>query len=44
MDEVLEIALAGKLPKLSEETPEALATAMPVPPAVLTPSQPLAHQ
>jgi ATP-dependent Lon protease len=44
MDEVLEIALAGKLPKLAEETPEALASAMPVPPAALTPSQPVAHQ
>jgi ATP-dependent Lon protease len=29
MDEVLEIALAGKLPKLAEETPEALATMIP---------------
>jgi ATP-dependent Lon protease len=32
MDEVLEIALAGKLPRLAEETPEALASSMPVPP------------
>jgi ATP-dependent Lon protease len=44
MDEVLEIALAGKLPKLAEETPEALANTMPVPPAALTPTQPVAHQ
>lgn len=44
MDEVLELALAGKLPKLTEETPEALAKAMPVPPATLTPAQPSAHQ
>jgi ATP-dependent Lon protease len=32
MDEVLEIALAGKLPKLSEELPDALASAPPIPP------------
>ncbi|MDQ2924346.1 MAG: endopeptidase La [Acidobacteriota bacterium] len=44
MDEVLEIALAGKLPKLAEETPEALASAMPVPPPALMPVQPVAHQ
>jgi ATP-dependent Lon protease len=44
MDEVLEIALAGKLPKLAEETPDALAQTMPVPPANLAPSQPVAHQ
>ncbi len=44
MDEVLEIALAGKLPKLAEETPDALAKTMAVPPATLTPSQPVAHQ
>jgi ATP-dependent Lon protease len=44
MDEVLEIALAGKLPKLAEETPDALAKTMAVPPATLTPSQPIAHQ
>jgi ATP-dependent Lon protease len=30
MDEVLEIALAGKLPKMAEETPEALASMPPV--------------
>lgn len=40
MDEVLEIALAAKLPKLAEETPEAL-VAIPPPPG--TP-QPVAHQ
>jgi ATP-dependent Lon protease len=44
MDEVLEIALAGSLPKLAEEVPEALAKSMPVPPAALTPPQPVAHQ
>jgi len=44
MDEVLEIALAGKLPQLAEETPDALAKTMPVPPAALTPPQPVAHQ
>jgi len=44
MDEVLEIALAGKLPKLAEETPDALAKTMAVPPTNLTPSQPVAHQ
>jgi ATP-dependent Lon protease len=32
MDEVLEIALVGKIPKLAEETPEALAAMPPVPP------------
>ena len=41
MDEVLEIALAGKLPKLAEEVPDALAAALP-PPA--PPAQPVAHQ
>ncbi len=44
MDEVLEIALAGNLPKLAEEVPEALSKTMPVPPAALTPPQPVAHQ
>jgi ATP-dependent Lon protease len=44
MDEVLEIALAGKLPKLAEETPDVLANSMPVPPAAHAPSQPVAHQ
>ena len=43
MDEVLEIALAGKLPRLAEETPEALANAMPAPPPTVAPAQP-AHQ
>jgi len=42
MDEVLEIALASRLPRLAEETPEALAAAMPVPPA--EPTLPMAHQ
>ena len=43
MDEVLEIALAGKLPRLAEETPEALENAMPGPPLTVVPTQP-AHQ
>src|ERR1700744_1263557 len=34
MDEVLEIALAAKLPRLTEETPEALAAKTPLPPPV----------
>jgi ATP-dependent Lon protease len=34
MDEVLEIALAAKLPRLTEETPEALAAKAPLPPPV----------
>ena len=34
MDEVLEIALAAKLPRLTEETPEALAAKGPLPPPV----------
>ena len=34
MDEVLEIALAGKLPRLTEETPDALAAKTPLPPPV----------
>jgi ATP-dependent Lon protease len=42
MDEVLELALAGKLPKLAEETPEALAS-MPVPPATEVTAN-IAHQ
>ncbi len=42
MDEVLELALAGKLPKLAEETPEALAS-MPVPPATEVTAN-VAHQ
>jgi ATP-dependent Lon protease len=37
MDEVLEIALAGKLPKLTEELPDALAAAPPIPPPVHEP-------
>jgi ATP-dependent Lon protease len=43
MDEVLEIALATKLPRLAEETPEALAASMPVPPPDAA-SHPVAHQ
>jgi ATP-dependent Lon protease len=45
MDEVLEIALAGKLPHLAEETPVALATTapLPIPPAVPAPPN-VAHQ
>jgi ATP-dependent Lon protease len=37
MDEVLEIALAAKLPRLTEETPEALAAKAPLPPPVQEP-------
>src|SRR5580658_478669 len=45
MDEVLEIALAGKLPRLSEETPVALtpATPLPIPPQPPAPPS-VAHQ
>ena len=43
MDEVLEIALAGKLPRLAPDTPEALAASMPVPTAE-TGTIPMAHQ
>ena len=42
MDEVLQIALEEKLPVLSEELPEALASSV-IPPAVSSP-QPMAHQ
>ena len=42
MDEVLEIALATKLPKLEEETPEALEN-MP-PPSVDQPAHNVARQ
>ncbi len=41
MDEVLQIALEGKLPELEEETPEALGAALP---AVTVAPQPVAHQ
>ena len=46
MDEVLEIALAGKLPKLAEETPEALAGKVvpPIPPVTQVPVANVAHQ
>ncbi|MGI4854847.1 MAG: endopeptidase La [Janthinobacterium lividum] len=37
MDEVLKLALEGELPKLEEETPEALAKAMPPPQALRVP-------
>ena len=43
MDEVLGIALEGKLPELQEETPEALVGVIP-PTAVDLPRQPIAHQ
>ena len=43
MDEVLEIALAGKLPKLAEEVPEALAGTMP-PPVVHDPGAAVTRQ
>jgi ATP-dependent Lon protease len=39
MDEVLEIALAAKLPRLTEETPEALAAKAPPPPPVQEPAR-----
>jgi ATP-dependent Lon protease len=42
MDQVLQIALEAKLPELTEETPEALSSAV-IPAAVITP-QPSAHQ
>ncbi|HEX4155311.1 MAG TPA: endopeptidase La [Acidobacteriaceae bacterium] len=41
MDEVLEIALAARLPRLTEETPEALAAKAPLPPP--PPAQEPAH-
>jgi ATP-dependent Lon protease len=44
MDEVLEIALAGKLPKLGEELPEALAVAPPIPPPVHEPAANITRQ
>ncbi len=43
MDEVLQLALEGKLPELREETVESLATAN-LPPAAVVPGQPMAHQ
>jgi ATP-dependent Lon protease len=43
MDEVLEIALAGKLPKLAEELPEALA-ATPIPPTIHEPTANVTRQ
>jgi len=42
MDEVLQLALEGKLPELQEETPEALAAV--ALPAVTVAPQPVAHQ
>jgi len=44
MDEVLEIALAGKLPKLSEELPDALAGAPPIPPPTHEPAANVTRQ
>jgi ATP-dependent Lon protease len=44
MDEVLEIALSRKLPKLEEDTPEILANAAPPPIAAPTPGGNVAHQ
>ena len=45
MDEVLEIALAGKLPRLAEETPVALTPAAPLPIPPQPPAPPaVAHQ
>jgi len=44
MDEVLEIALTTKLPKLAEEIPAALAVAAPLPPPTAQPAANVAHQ
>jgi ATP-dependent Lon protease len=44
MDEVLEIALAAKLPRLAEETPEALAANAPIPPPPQQPAHNVARQ
>jgi ATP-dependent Lon protease len=44
MDEVLEIALAGKLPKLSEELPDALAASQPIPPPTHEPAASVTRQ
>jgi ATP-dependent Lon protease len=44
MDEVLEIALAGKLPKLGEEVPEALSAVAPIPPPVHEPAANVTRQ
>jgi ATP-dependent Lon protease len=41
MDQVLQIALEGKLPELKEETPAALSSVLP---ANIDISQPVAHQ
>jgi ATP-dependent Lon protease len=44
MDEVLEIALSRKLPKLAEEIPDALASSAPLPLAGKEPASNVAHQ
>jgi ATP-dependent Lon protease len=44
MDEVLEIALAGKLPKLAEEVPEALEANVAMPPATHEPAANVTRQ
>src|SRR6201999_265198 len=44
MDEVLETEPAAKLPRLTEETPEALAAKAPLPPPVPEPAHPVARQ
>ncbi|MES2391492.1 MAG: endopeptidase La [Acidobacteriota bacterium] len=44
MDEVLEIALTAKIPKLAEEVPEALAAKAPIPPPVPAATPNVAHQ
>ena len=44
MDEVLEIALVSKLPKLGEELPEALAASTPILPPTQEPAANVAHQ
>ena len=41
MDQVLKIALEGKLPELAEETPESLAAVLP---ANIDLTQPASHQ
>jgi ATP-dependent Lon protease len=44
MDEVLEIALAGKLPKLAEEVPEALESSVQIPPTAHAPAANVTRQ
>jgi ATP-dependent Lon protease len=44
MDEVLELALAARLPKLEEDVPEALASGKTIPPPVSSQPPNVAHQ